>query len=89
MSADVSNAAVGGEVLLDEPTFLQIKEDLWRLGLISGAGLDYDLLHAGRGSNKESDHVRSAGKRMLDRMKLRWVHRLAVVQIRTMPAVCR
>lgn len=39
-------------MLMDEPTFISVKEGMRRLGLITAAGLDYDLLYAsGRHSN--------------------------------------
>lgn len=44
--ADVSTAANGGQVLMDEPTFIAVKECMRRLGLITAAGLDYDLLYS-------------------------------------------
>lgn len=44
--ADVSGAAHGGQVLMDEPTFTAVKEALWRLGAVGPNGLDYDALLA-------------------------------------------
>jgi hypothetical protein len=44
--ADVSNAAHGGQVLMDAATFTAVKEAMWRLGAVGPAGLDYDALLA-------------------------------------------
>lgn len=65
--ADVSTAAAGGQVLVDESTFLAVKEDLWRLGLVTAAGLDYDLLYnAAAGSSRSgSSRTRSGGRPLL------------------------
>jgi hypothetical protein len=43
---DASNAAHGGQVLIDAATFTAVKEAMWRLGAVGPAGLDYDALLA-------------------------------------------
>lgn len=52
--ADVSNAANGGQVLMDEPTFTAVKEELWRLGLVTSTGLNYDMLYNASSSGTRS-----------------------------------
>jgi hypothetical protein len=59
--ADVSNAANGGQVLLDEPTFAAVKEGMRRLGLITADGLDYDKLYAS--SKHSSKHSSKRGSK--------------------------
>lgn len=65
MFADVSTAAHGGQVLLDEPTFLGVKEAMWRLGAVGPDGLNYDALmatkSAGQGGSGSRRAERSAG----------------------------
>jgi hypothetical protein len=66
--ADVSNAANGGQVLLDEPTFAAVKEGMRRLGLITADGLDYDKLYASSKHSSRhgsSKHVGGGSRRAL------------------------
>lgn len=51
VSTDVSNAANGGQILMDEPTFTAVKESIHRLGLVTASGLDYRRLYATPGSS--------------------------------------
>ena len=40
----VSDAGSGGQILMDEPTFLQIKERLFELGAVDANGMNYKRL---------------------------------------------
>jgi hypothetical protein len=65
---DVSNAANGGQVLMDEPTFAAVKEGMRRLGLITADGLDYDKLYASSkhgAKHSSSKHSRGGHVRRL------------------------
>jgi len=42
--ADVSDAGSGGQVLVDETTFIKIKEDLRPLGAVGPSGINYNKL---------------------------------------------
>lgn len=44
MPADVSDAGSGGQVLVDETTFIKIKEDLRPLGAVGPSGINYNKL---------------------------------------------
>jgi hypothetical protein len=42
--ADVSDAGSGGQVLMDEATFVKVKEDLRPLGAVGSSGINYNKL---------------------------------------------
>jgi hypothetical protein len=46
--AVVADAGAGGQVLMDEDTFLNVKERLEELGAVDGSGLNYAKLNAAR-----------------------------------------
>lgn len=54
---DVSDAAHGGQVLLDEHTFLAVKEAMWRLGAVGPNGLNYDALNATKSARHGTAHT--------------------------------
>lgn len=60
-NADVSNAANGGQVLMCETTFHAVKEELWRLGLVTASGLNYDLLYSGSSSSSKGGSRSGSG----------------------------
>lgn len=59
--ADVTNAAHGGQVLLDEHTFVAVKETMWRLGAVGPNGLDYDALLATKSARHSMSSSSSSG----------------------------
>lgn len=72
----MSNTALGGQVLLDETTFLGIKEELWRFGLVTASGLKRDAGLVGQGGSRGAK--RSAGRRMADCLICRYGYLLDV-----------
>lgn len=44
MCVDVSDAGSGGQILMDDPTFKKVKEDLRPLGVVGPNGINYNKL---------------------------------------------
>eukprot|EP00775_Hariotina_reticulata_P004239 gene4239-4489_t len=55
VAQDVSTAALGGQVLVDEATFQGVKEALWRLGAVLATGINYDLIYGSRRNGPATD----------------------------------
>lgn len=48
-------------MLLDEPTFLAVKEAMWRLGAVGPNGLNYDALNATKSARHGTAHTSGWG----------------------------